>query len=147
MEFCDCSIAIDLKKTVKIVDPQFVKLFSEAALANPNYMAFDLDLDYEGRIGGTGAQVSKDELQSGDYSVTKVTDSEYKIEAKCTMVKEFMFMNAAGKEAFKNALKHNTIRIFICSVCNNGQNKKTFWSMECDPYIELEAKEVSVKLK
>jgi hypothetical protein len=100
-------------------------------------MAYDVDIAYEGIVGSTGFQVSPENVIDGVYSVKKNGGSTYTLISKCKVEAELMFMNDIGLSAFKKAMSSNSLMLSVCSVCNNGQNKKTFWSMECEPYIEL----------
>ena len=143
MQFHNCSLEINFNKSFKVTEKDFQKLFADAVVAKPNFLAYDLDIDYEGIVGSTGVQVSHDKIADGSYSIKKVSESEYVIESNCKIDAEFMFMNEVGLKAFKKALTDGKLKVSICSVCNNGQNKKTYWSMECDPYMELSEKEFS----
>lgn len=145
MEFVECKIQITCSKKFSVSEADYQKLFADAVSASPNFMAFDIDIDYDGRVGSTGAQFTKEDLADGDYSVKMISNSEFILEANCEIKTELMFMNDAGKTAFTKAIANNSINASICSVCNNGQNKKTFWSMECDPYIQLEPNELKIQ--
>ena len=144
MEFFNCTLDVKFKKSFKISDKQFEKFFNEAYVAKPNYLAFDIDFDYEGIVGATGIQVCEDSVADGKYSINKISESEYEIDASCTVNAEFMFMNEAGFKAFNKARENKSIKTSVSSVCNNGKDKKTFWSMECDPYIELNSDELKI---
>ena len=147
MEFLNCKLNLNIKKSIPIIDKQFEKFFSEAIVAKPNFLAFDLDFDYDGVVGATGAQVNPDTVASGTYSIVKISDSEYELNAKCEVTAEFMFMNESASKSFQKAMSNGKLVIAIASLCNNGQNKKTFWSMECNPYVMLNIDEAGISMK
>jgi hypothetical protein len=141
MEFHTCSLEVNFSKTFNVIDKDFQKYFTDALKAKPNFLAYDLDIDYDGIVGSTGIQITQDKISSGHYSVKKINDVEYLLESNCKINAEFMFMNEAGCNAFKRALMEKELSVSVCSVCNNGQNRKTFWSMECDPALKLNSNE------
>lgn len=144
MEFINCSLELNFTKTFNLTDKQFEKLFSEALTASPSFIAYDVNIDYKGIVGSTGFQVNPESVKDGGYIVKKEDGSKYTLESKCRVEVELMFMNEQGFNAFKKAMSSNGLVLSISSVCNNGQNKKTYWSMECDPYIELTQGEFSI---
>jgi hypothetical protein len=143
MEFINCSIQLNFTKTFNVTDKQFEKLFSEALAASPSYIAYDVNIDYKGIVGSTGFQVNAESVKDGNYHIKK-EGSKYTIESKCKVDVELMFMNEQGFTAFKKSMSSNGLALSISSVCNNGQNRKTYWSMECDPYIVLNQDEFSI---
>jgi hypothetical protein len=67
------------------------------------------------------------------------------LEAACTADVELLFFSDKHESAFDAAVGDVKIVTTITSVCNNGQKRDTYWSMECFPHIEVDQSEIQFK--
>jgi len=109
-------------------------------------IAFDLDFKYEG-LGdlGRGFQVNRDNVVEGNYTISAKDGGAYEIKACCVINDDLMFSDEKDHATFAKALKSEALSVSISSVCNNGESRETYWSMECDPSIKINNKQINFK--
>jgi hypothetical protein len=146
MEVISYAISLDFVATFKPTNAKFKKLLDESIKAKPSFMAFDLDFKFEG-LGklGCGCQVNKGNVSKGQYSFSAKDGDVYEIKAHCGINDDLMFRDEKVHAAFAKSVGANALSVSISSVCNNGESRQTYWSMECDPYINLDNKQILFK--
>ena len=137
----------DIKKTLEIpvVDAVFKGLLSDAIAAKTCMLAFDLDFQYTGLEGpAQGLQITPDIIIEGGFKFSVGEGATATLEINCTANANLIFFSEKQHNAFKKANADKKVKISIASIGNNGTNKKTFWSMECDPPIPFETGEITI---
>jgi len=148
MDFLTCTINLKFEHKFKLNDKKFKILFEEAIKPQSNLMAFDIDFNYSGLEESSltlGIQIEPDVIENGNYSVKNLVDDEFVINANLKANVELVFMSEKQSTAFKDSIKNNKLVSSIASICNNGTNKKSYWSMECVPYISLKNDEIQIE--
>jgi hypothetical protein len=148
MDLLTCTINLKFEHKFKLNDKKFQLLFEDAIKSKPNLMAFDIDFNFSGLEESSlalGIQIEPDVIESGNYAVKNLVNDEFIINANLKANVELAFMSEKHSTAFKNSIKDNKLVSSIASICNNGANKKSYWSMECVPYITLKNEEIQIE--
>jgi hypothetical protein len=148
MDLLTCTINLKFEHKFKLNDKKFQILFEDAIKSKPNLMAFDIDFNFSGLEESSltlGIQIEPDVIENGNYSVKNLVDDEFVINANLKANVELVFMSEKQSAAFKDSIKDNNLVSSIASICNNGTNKKSYWSMECVPYISLKNDEIQIE--
>lgn len=137
----------NIKKTLEIpvTDAEFKGLLSDAIAAKTCLLAFDLDFQYTGLEGpAQGLQITPDLISDGNFKFSIGDNSTATLEINCTANANLIFFSKKQHDAFKKSNADKKVRISIASIGNNGTNKKTFWSMECDPPVPLGTDDITI---
>ena len=138
-------IKMNFSRQFRPSDKDFQKLFGDALKVVPSKIAFDLDFKFEGMVGeAMGVQIEQSSMTSGDFVVAPDANDLLVLKAAGEADIELMFFNDAHLNAFEASLKGGSLEIAVASICNNGGNRKTFWSMACEPALELDSAEASI---
>ena len=145
MEVKNFRIDMNFSREFRPSDKDFGKLFSDAIKVVPSKIAFDLDFKFKGMVGeAMGVQIEQSSMTSGDFSVSPGANDMLILRVAGAADVELMFFNDAHLKAFEASLKGGSLTIAIASICNNGGNRKTFWSMACEPLLELDSSEAKI---
>jgi hypothetical protein len=145
MKLKNFRVKMNFSRQFRPSDKEFQKLFGDAIKVNPSKIAFDLDFKFEGMVGeAMGVQIEQSSMASGDFSVVPDANDLLVLKAAGDADIELMFFNDAHLSAFETSLKGGSLKIAIASICNNGGNRKTFWSMACEPALELDSAEARI---
>ena len=148
MDVLNCTINLKFDHKFKLNNKKFQILFEDSIKSKPNLMAFDIDFNFEGLEESSltnGIQIEPDVIETGNYEVKNLADDEFMITANLKANVELVFMSEKQSAAFKDSIKYDKLVSSIASICNNGTNKKSYWSMECVPYISLKNDEIRIE--